>query len=802
MATALVIHGHFYQPPRENPWTLEVEREPGAEPHHDWNERIYHECYRPNAYARVFDDHGRVSNIVNNYRHLSFNFGPTLLSWLERHHSLTYARILEADRESAKLRGGHGNAIAQGYNHMILPLANERDRITQVRWGIADFRWRFGRMPESMWLPETAANELSLGTLIDEGMKFVILSPYQAARVRKLGDDKWHDARGGAIDTGIPYRYFHHDGSRRHIDIFFYDGPSSRGIAFEGALASSRAFVDNFLRFRGGAGRLASAATDGESYGHHSKWGDRCLAHAMEHEAPRAGFWVTNYAEYLEHHPPTHEVEVDHGPDGWGSSWSCSHGVGRWYRDCGCHTGGAEGWNQAWRGPLRQALDVVREQAIHAFESRGSELFTNAWDARNEYIEVVLDPRARERFLERVQRKRLGDDERVTAFSLLEMQRWAQLMYTSCGWFFSDISGIESTQVLKYAGRVLDHLDELGFGAPRAEMLEVLAEAKSNKKDLGNGADIYHKLVEPVRVTPHRVAAHIAITSLVDHTTDSGDIAGFTFARKQLERRQDGRVTLLTAEIALKDRMTGRAHARAVCGMHFGGVDFYCVVQDKKSNEQFQRSMQKLWASFPTASLPALIRLARDELDGEEFGLEHVLPGGREHVSEIVYGDLLQRFSEQYARLYEENRRTIEMLQAAGFELPKELRAAAELTLGRQFEDEIRRQRQSQDPASYRKALEIAEQVDGHGYEIDRRVSSQIFSDMINARVLVAVTHPDPENVEAARSLIDLTRKLGVGVDLDPSQEAVWDALRSPSKPLARQALLPLSSALGLSSNA
>lgn len=364
----LIIHGHFYQPPRENPWTGRVDREPSAQPFHDWNERIHAECYRPNASARVVDSFGRVERVLCNYAHISFNFGPTLLSWMEQHDPVTYARIIEADKESARRHGGRGNAITQAYNHAILPLCNERDRRTQIRWGIADFQHRFKRHPEAMWLPETACNDATLGALIDERLRFVILSPYQAARARSLGEAAWFDASDGRIDPGIPYRYFHRDGSGRSIAVFFYDGPISRAIAFEGVLTSSQALVTRLSHAPGGEGRLVHIATDGESYGHHTRLGERGLAYALTVEAPAHGFAVTNYGSFLERHPPTMEVEVQAGPNGEGTAWSCSHGLGRWSRDCGCQTGGQPGWNQAWRAPLRAALDYVRDEATRHFE--------------------------------------------------------------------------------------------------------------------------------------------------------------------------------------------------------------------------------------------------------------------------------------------------------------------------------------------------------------------------------------------------------------------------------------------------
>lgn len=512
MTTALVLHGHFYQPPRENPWTGIVEREPGARPFHDWNERIQHECYRPNAFARIFDSEGRVERIVNNYANFNFNFGPTLFNWLERYHPETYARIIEADRESARRRGGHGNALAQGYNHAILPLCNERDRRTQVRWGIADFRRRFEREPESLWLPETACDDSTLETLIEERLKYVILSPFQAGRVRQPGGE-WRAATDGNVDSAVPYKYLHRDGSGRSIAVFFYDGHISKAIAFDRLLASSRALIDRFELAAGAAGAaIVSAATDGETFGHHYRYGERCLAYALEVEAEARGFRVTNYGEFLESYPPTLEVEISRGPEGKGTAWSCVHGVGRWSDDCGCHAGAHAGWNQKWRRPLRAALDLLRDAASRKFEEAGGDLFRDPWATRDAYIELLLDEKAsQEEFLRRHASHDLRSSEQSRAVKLLELQRSAMVMYTSCGWFFDDISGIEAVQVLKYAGRTLELLDELGLAPPRGQFLEVLAGAESNLSRMGNGADIFLRVVEAAKASHQRgvrVASH------------------------------------------------------------------------------------------------------------------------------------------------------------------------------------------------------------------------------------------------------------------------------------------------------
>jgi len=508
--TVLIIHGHFYQPPRENPWTGIVEREPSAAPFHDWNERIHSECYQPNAFARINDPETGDERAVNNYAKISFNFGPTLLTWLERNHADTYARIIDADHESALKQSGHGNAIAQAYGHAILPLCNERDLRTQIRWGVADFYYRFGRWPEAMWLPETAGNDAVLSALIDEGLRFVILAPHQVARLRsyrtRSGSDgvngatsEWFDVDEHGIDTSIPYRYFHPDGSDRSIAIFFYEGPTSRAIAFENLLKSSRGLIDRFAEVASGR-EMLNIATDGETYGHHFKFGDICLAHAVEIEAPARGLRISNYGKYLAGHPRTFEVEINNGPGGEGTSWSCPHGVGRWVRDCGCHTGGGPGWNQQWRAPLRQALDFLRDENAAHFEMTRGILFIDPWQARDGSIALVLDQyHSREQFLFEHAGGWLSADEQGRALTHLELQRMLLLMYTSCGWFFNDISGIETIQILKYAGRAIDLMEQLGLPSARARFLEILAEAKSNRPEMGTGADIFERFVEPLK---------------------------------------------------------------------------------------------------------------------------------------------------------------------------------------------------------------------------------------------------------------------------------------------------------------
>ncbi len=560
----------------------------------------------------------------------------------------TYARILEADRISASHNDGHGNAIAQAYNHTILPLCNARDRRTQVLWGIADFRHRFGRPPEALWLPETACNDATLGTLIDAGLRYVILSPYQAQRVRPLGADEgaWQAVPDGTIDPTQPYRCLHPDGSGRALAVFFYDGALARAVAFEGGLASSQSLVERLARAQGPAAGLVHTATDGESYGHHAHFGDRTLAHALHNEAPRRGFDVTNYGAFLAAHPPTMEVELAPGPDGEGTAWSCAHGVGRWYRDCGCHTGGQEGWNQHWRGPLREALNLLRDEAAAVFEAQGAECFHDPWAARDAYIDLVLDRGTHQaRFLAEQARPRLGSARRVRALTLLELQRHAMLMFTSCGWFFSDLANLETVQVLKYAARVQDFLQELGSPPPTAAFLEALAEARSNVPAHGNGAEVWRQLVEPNRVTPQRLAAHLGISWLVEAELEEEVAAGYHFQRDDARKESSGRVTLATCRIQLENLATGWVHDIALAALHFGGIDFYCALQAYPGAQRFADATAQLWGDFHGASLPKLLRLVETMFGPQEYGLEHALPGSRRRIAERVLGTLVQDFS-------------------------------------------------------------------------------------------------------------------------------------------------------------
>lgn len=485
--TRLVVHGHFYQPPREDPRTGEIDEQPSAAPFHDWNERVHAESYLSNVFADLQTPRGE--EVVNTFERMSFNVGPTLLSWMERFHPRTYQRIIRADSKSAE-RLGFGNAIAQAFHHTILPLSNMRDVRTQVRWGLAEFRHRFGRESLGIWLPETAVNDDVLRVLIEQDVGFTILAPWQAGRWREPGGSWTSVARDG-IDTRVAYRYLHPDGSGRSIALFFYDADIARAIAFENAMASAEGFIDMFESRSGGDTTLVHAATDGETYGHHQEFGEIGLAYALFVEAEKRGVTITNYAAHLNEYPPELEVELAPGD---GTSWSCAHGIERWRSACGCVTGGEPGWDLGWRAPLREGLEVIRDAADEAFERLGSTLLVDPWRARDDYVRVVIGAEDMGTFMGEHAAGPLDEAERNKAGKLLELQRDAMSMFTSCGWFFADIAGIEAKQVLRYAARTLELIDELEQPSPREAFLRVLEAAKSNEPDAGTGADVFSSL--------------------------------------------------------------------------------------------------------------------------------------------------------------------------------------------------------------------------------------------------------------------------------------------------------------------
>jgi len=505
----LCIHGHFYQPPRENAWTNEIETQPSAAPFHDWNERILQECYKPNSEAVIVDKHDDVINRINNYEYFNFNFGPTLLHWIKNKHQKTYSKIIDADKKSCDKNEGHGNAIAMIYNHMIMPLANKRDKITQIKWGLADFKLHFGRESEGIWLPETACNIETLEVLIDEKVKYIILDPSQAQFTRKIEienketESNWTDVSSGNIETEIPYRYFQENNSLNYIDIIFYDGPLSKNIAFDDHIFSAEKLLNRIKQVpvnNETEENLISVAVDGETFGHHKRYTERTLSYLFSELIPVSDYEIVNFGKFLSANIPENEVWIKKGINGEGTSWSCLHGVGRWKENCGC--GRTDDFpSQEWRKPLRESLNYLRDELAFLFENIGSNFLKDEWEARNEYIYMVFEDslegynEQKMKFFKKNSKKKLTESEKDLCIKLMEMQRYSMLMFTSCGWFFSDISGIETIQILEYAARAMEISFEITGIDIENEFLERLAESKSNKPEYSDGRDLYLKEV-------------------------------------------------------------------------------------------------------------------------------------------------------------------------------------------------------------------------------------------------------------------------------------------------------------------
>ncbi|MCL2877221.1 MAG: DUF3536 domain-containing protein [Acidobacteria bacterium] len=602
MKNFICIHGHFYQPPRENPWLETIERQESARPYHDWNQRISAECYMPNSLARILDGAGCIDKIINNYSRISFNFGPTLLSWMEMEDPETYARILEADRISRDRFSGHGSAMAQGYNHAILPLCNDRDKLTQVVWGIRDFTLRFGRQPEGMWLPETAVDLQTLDVMAQHGIKFIVLAPHQAKNIRRHGETQWQSVANCGIDTGRAYEIELPSG--QNMAVFFYNGAISSAVGFQGLLGDGNNFLNRLMGAfsqERSSSQLVHIAVDGETFGHHHQFGEMALAYAIDKIESDGDVQLTNYGEYLKKNPPFWYVEI------WdNSSWSCCHGIERWREDCGCSTGANPGWRQKWRAPLRRALDELRDRLEPLYVNNAKTLLDDPWAARNDYIDLVLDrgPEAAERFFATHAARPLDEKERVRALKLLEMQRHALLMYTSCGWFFDDIAGIETLQVLQYAGRAIQLAEKLsGESDIETTFLETLAEAESNQPEKENGRDLYLKFVMSAIIDDLGVAAHYAMRSLFQDFPPRVDLYSRVIERRDLQAAERAGAKLILGSCSITSKITNEST----------NVDFAAIYpwnaraclrfkksekEDKRYEDAAQKKMTEIRAAF------------------------------------------------------------------------------------------------------------------------------------------------------------------------------------------------------------
>ena len=692
MERYICVHGHFYQPPRENAWLESVELQDSAFPYHDWNERITAECYATNATTRILDETGFIRGIVNNYAQISFNFGPTLLSWLEQYSSEVYQTILDADRKSHERFSGHGAALAQPYNHMIMPLTSPRDRNTQVIWGIRDFEHRFQRKPEGMWLPETAVDLPTLETLAQHDVRFTILAPRQARRIRKIDSEDWQDVSEEKIDPTRPYLARLPSG--RSIVLFFYDGPISKAVAFEGLLSNGDRFAHR-LRDGFDAGRqkpqLVHIATDGESYGHHHYRGNMALAFALQTIEAQGIARLTIYGEYLEQHPPEWEVEIFEN-----SSWSCVHGVERWWRNCGCNSGGHPGWQQDWRSPLREALDWLRDSLATAYEERIRVLGFDPWETRDDYIQVILDrtQASVDAFLTARTQRSLTPTEKILALQLLELQRHAMLMFTSCGWFFDDISGLESVQVIQYAGRALQLARKIFGDGLEFRFMQLLEKAPSNVREHQNGRRIYEKFVKPAMVNLTTVSAHYAMRSLFEEYPLQAAVNCYTVEQNFFKAVSVGRAKLAVGHVCITNTITWESDCLCFGAIHWGDHNISCCIspcpETAALDEQF---VNDVFSVFSRAEFPAALLMLEKAIGTSTYSLRHLFRDEQRRILRIILESTLDNVEGVYRQVYETNAPLLLFLKDLMVPAPRALAAAAEYVVNtairRAFEEPV-----------------------------------------------------------------------------------------------------------------
>ena len=664
----ICIHGHFYQPPRENPWLEEVEGQDSAKPYHDWNERITAECYGPNTASRILDADGLIVDIVNNYSRMSFNFGPTLLSWMAGNAPRVYEGIREADQASLKRFDGHGSAMAQVFNHMIMPLANLDDKRTQVHWGLTDFRQRFGRDPEGMWLPECAVNTESLEVLAEFGMKFVVLAPHQYRRFKGPGQDpqEWIDSPGG-IDPTAAYACALPSGKR--LVVFFYDGPISADVGFTDLLQNGQTLHDRLINAFADNGRewpqLVHIATDGETYGHHHGFGDMALAYCLDLFEKDPSVELINYGQYLAKHPPTFEVEIMED-----SSWSCVHGIERWRADCGCNSGGHQGWNQGWRAPLRQAMELVGQKCLEVLTGRGKEFFKDPMAARKAYIQVMLNrsPENVDAFLAEQGQKAPDAENAVTMLKIMEMARMAQLCFTSCGWFFDEISGLEGVQVMQYAARAMQLCEELSGPVVQPEYVEILNKAPSNV--LGSGAEAFKRYALGAKADLNQVAAQTAITALFEGYGDAPRIGCYQRLSEPALRLRSTSMTIAVGQGRVDSCLTREFLEFVYASVSFGGHNVISGVDRFLGQEDFKGLQNGLGQAFEHGDHDGVVSAIHGRFFGRTYSLAKLFHDDQSEILGRVLSPVRRQALAAYRQVFEDNLDTLKYLRWLGAPLP------------------------------------------------------------------------------------------------------------------------------------
>lgn len=779
------MHGHFYQPPRENPWLESIEDQESAAPYPNWNQRILAECYRPNAASRIFDGEGRIARITNNYSKISFNFGPTLMSWLQLHAADVYQGLIEADHLSRERYRGHGSAMAQAYNHLIMPLANTRDKRTQVIWGIRDFEHHFGRRPEGMWLPETAVDLETLDIMAEHGILFTVLAPGQARRIRRIGgkggkDGEWQDVGGARIDPGRTYRLTTPSG--RHIDLFFYDGGISSAVAFERLLTNGERFADRLLsRPPGPEPLLLHIATDGETYGHHHRHGDMALAYALQRLEQIPDVQLTNYAEFRTLQPATYEVEIFER-----SAWSCAHGVGRWEMDCGCHTGATPDWNQRWRQPLRESLDWLRDELITLFEEHGPTLLADPWAARDDYITAVNDRGTAtvDRFLQQHGAGTLDQRAACKALQILEMQRNAMLMYTSCGWFFDDPAGVETIQILRYAARAVELAELVAGQRLEAGFLSRLEHVQSNRPEEGNGRDIYDRHVRPAKVDLRRIIAHYAVSTLLESGHTSSRVYCYEVEPLDMRVRQTGKAKLAIGTVRSTSTITRATSTMSFGALHLGDHNLTGGVRNFAGQEAYQQMMRDVSDAFERADMVNVQRQLDRHFLELSFSLKSLLRDHQDRFLRWILQGPLADAEAAYGQLYAHHAPLMRFLASLDLPLPDAFQTAARFVLDLRLR--LALEKSVPDLAAIRDGFAQAKAV---GVKLDVERLGYLWEQSLDRIIERMAENPDDlPTLETLTNLAELIESLKFRVDLWHAQNECYRLLQVHNREKRHQA--------------
>jgi alpha-amylase/alpha-mannosidase (GH57 family) len=780
----VIIHGHFYQPPRENPWLDIIEKQASASPDHDWNERIYDQCYRPNAYSRILDSRGMIVDIHNNYLYMSSNFGPTLFLWLEKNHPKVAAQIIAADRESCLKFKNHGNALAQVYNHMIMPLALRRDKLTQIRWAKEFFHKRYNREPEGFWLAETAINMETVECLIEEGVRFVVLSPIQAESVRPIaGNEQWKSASQG-VDTRHAYRIFARkfDATRTggHLDVFFFNEGLSREVSFGDLLVNANtlgAKIRSCYDDEADHDQAVVIATDGETFGHHKPFGDMCLAYFFSRVAAEMDIVPVNFGYFLEKNPPAFEVMLKN-EFGEGTAWSCAHGMGRWSRDCGCKAGGPPAWNQAWRAPLRHAFDSLQKQIDETYEKSLSAFVPDPWQLRDAY-QRLLEARTLKDFKTLLVKEgvmgSITDNDAMMVRRMLEAQKYMLFAYTSCGWFFFDISGIETVQNIAYAGRALAlAIDKPQRGRVTADFLRLLAEAKSNVAGK-DGAVIFNESVAPFL----RHLEILCFTAVAEKTvapdktgSDEFDNFGFRVALSELGHAKKGEQGEPGMFLASINNIGSGEHARfAVClARDDGQIRGWCLPGDIAEDASSGAPDTKLFLSHPETTA---------------LDLSSMFEESKVRLAGHFMASMARDTRNKYESWMEQNEKILDSLSSLGVPLPPFVAAPIAYVLTAQWNSAINEIKiYGREDDVYNRLLGLWKKTRKYNIILDYTESARLLLDLLVSELNIFAETLSEVSSERMRYLLNIVDRFAIPFSKNKTEDLFFSILEKALKPM------------------